>query len=86
MCLLSDNVIPGNRGTSFGTDAKEETDLKNIQKSILSIDGIKEVLINFSVFPRELRVFSNKMIPVQLIETKVKSVGFHAVSKDSFYK
>ncbi|MCW2118770.1 heavy-metal-associated domain-containing protein [Flavobacterium sp. 7A] len=85
MCLLSNNVIPGDRGTSFGTNAKEETDLKTIQKMILTIDGIKEVLINLSVFPREFKVFSSKLIPVHLIESKVKSVGFHAISKDPFH-
>ena len=85
MCLLSNNVIPGTRGTAFGTDAKEETDLKNIQNSILTIDGIKEVLINLSQFPREIKVFSSKIIPVHVIETKVKSVGFHAISKDPFH-
>ncbi|AWG23337.1 hypothetical protein FFWV33_18270 [Flavobacterium faecale] len=85
MCLLSNNVIPGNRGTAFGTNAKEEKDLQNIQKMILTIDGIKEVLINFSIFPREIQVFSSKLIPVHLIETKVKATGFHAISKDPFH-
>ncbi|WP_366184391.1 heavy-metal-associated domain-containing protein [Flavobacterium ovatum] len=85
MCLLSNNVIPGTRGTLFGTDAKEENDLKNIQNMILTIDGIKEVMINLSLFPREIKVFSSKLIPVHLIETKVKSVGFHAISKDPFH-
>ncbi|MCG9792229.1 heavy-metal-associated domain-containing protein [Flavobacterium algicola] len=85
MCLLSNNVIPGTRGTAFGTDAKEEMDLKKVQNSILSIEGIIEVLINFSVFPREFTVFSNKMIPVHVIESKAKSVGFHAITKDPFH-
>jgi hypothetical protein len=85
MCLLSNNIIPGTRGTSFGTNAKEETDLKTIQNSILTIDGIKEVMINLSLFPREIKVISSKLIPVHVIESKVKSVGFHAISKDPFH-
>ena len=33
MSYISDNVIPGNHGKVFGTDAKETTDLQNIKNT-----------------------------------------------------
>ncbi|WP_418262388.1 heavy-metal-associated domain-containing protein [Flavobacterium faecale] len=82
MSLLSNNIIPGNHGRVFGTDAKEDTDLEAIRKSILEIEGISEVAINNQVFPRELTIYSTKIINIQEVETKVKSVGFHAIPTD----
>ncbi|GIZ10176.1 heavy-metal-associated domain-containing protein [Flavobacterium sp. UMI-01] len=82
MSLLSSNIIPGNHGRVFGTNAKEDSDLEAIQKSILAIDGIIEVAINTHVFPREITVYSDKIISIEEVEKKVKSVGFHAIPKE----
>jgi hypothetical protein len=84
MSLLTDNVIPGNHGTIFGTNAMEDSDLMEIKTSLLELDGIKDVLLNTEIFPREFTVHTTKMISVTDIENKVKSVGFHAIPKDLF--
>ncbi|MFV8347098.1 MULTISPECIES: heavy-metal-associated domain-containing protein [Flavobacterium] len=84
MSLLTDNVIPGNHGTIFGTNATEDSDLMEIKTSLLELDGIKDVLLNTEIFPREFTVHTTKMISVTDIENKVKSVGFHAIPKDLF--
>jgi copper chaperone CopZ len=82
MSLFTNNIIPGNHGKVFGTDAKEDSDLKAIEKSILELDGIKEVAINSHVFPREFTVYTTKIVTIEQVENKVKSVGFHAIPKD----
>jgi hypothetical protein len=84
MSALKDNVIPGNYGQIFGTNAMEETDLMEIKASVLELDGIKDVLLNAEIFPREFTVHTSKMVLIEAIENKVKSVGFHAIPKDLF--
>lgn len=84
MGILENNVIPGNHGKTFGTNAKEDADLSQIKISISEIDGIIDVILNTAVFPREFTVHTNKMVTIDEIENKVKKVGFHAIPKDSF--
>ena len=84
MSILTDNVIPGNHGKIFGTDAIEDIDLIEIKSSLLELDGIKEVILNNEIFPREFTVHTSKMIPVSDIENRVKLVGFHAIPKGVF--
>lgn len=79
MSLFSDNVIPGNHGKLFGTNAIEETDLIDIKNCLLKMDGIKNVALNTSIFPREFTVYTTKIVKVSEIENKVKSIGFHAI-------
>lgn len=84
MGILEKNVIPGNHGKTFGTNAMKDADLSEIKASILEIDGIVDVILNTTIFPREFTVHTNKIVAVHDIENKVKKVGFHAVPKDSF--
>lgn len=84
MSILTDNVIPGNHGGIFGTNAIEEIDLIEIKSSLLELDGIKDVLLNTEIFPREFTVHTSKIVSIGDIENKVKSVGFHAIPKDLF--
>lgn len=81
MSLLTDNVIPGEHGKIFGTNAKEDSELTAIKESLLKVDGITDVYINNSVYPREFTVFTNKVIGIDEIEKRVKSIGFHAIPK-----
>lgn len=81
MNLITDNIIPGKEGKVFGTNAIQENDLFEIKKALLTIDGIKEVQLNLSIFPKEFKVLTTKMISITVVENKVKSVGFHAIPK-----
>jgi hypothetical protein len=42
--LLSQNVIPGNHGKTFGTNAMEENDLKQLKNSLLELEGIVDII------------------------------------------
>ncbi|GBF21589.1 hypothetical protein C21_03775 [Arenibacter sp. NBRC 103722] len=84
MSLISENIIPGNHGKVFGTDAKEISDLLKIEKAILGIDGIKDVIINKEVFPREFTIHTSKLITVEYIANEVKKLGFHIIPKGIF--
>lgn len=84
MSLLSENIIPGNYGKVFGTNAKEQKDLERIKNKIQSIKGIADVKINYEVFPREFTVYTSSLVKINDIEDKVKLTGFHAIPKDSF--
>ncbi|MFT5714378.1 MAG: hypothetical protein ACI9WT_000931 [Flavobacterium sp.] len=84
MGILEKNVIPGNDGKTFGTDAKEASDLSEIKSSLMEIDGIIDVVLNSDIFPREFTVHTNKVVAIDDIEDQVKKVGFHAIATDSF--
>mgnify|MGYP003646864335 FL=1 len=81
MSLITKNIIPGEQGKVFGTNAMNENELVEIKNSLLTIEGIKEVQLNLDIFPKEFTVFTTKMIPITTIENKVKTVGFHAIPK-----
>nr|WP_315208106.1 heavy-metal-associated domain-containing protein [uncultured Flavobacterium sp.] len=84
MSILTDNIIPGNHGKIFGTNAIEDIDLIEIKSSLLELDGIKEVLLNTEIFPREFTIHTSKMIPISNIENRVKLIGFLAIPKGVF--
>lgn len=79
MRLLTNNIVPGNQGRIFGTNATEPTDLSTIKKSILALRGIKDVIVNDRVYPREITVYSTIIVTIDKIESLVKSMGFQAL-------
>jgi methionine synthase II (cobalamin-independent) len=79
MSLLSENVIPGNYGKLFGTNATEEEDLLYIKSRLTEIDGVTKVEVNSKIFPREFTVYTSKVVSVDEIEDLVKLTGFNAI-------
>lgn len=79
MSLLSENVIPGNHGKIFGTDAKEPNSVAQVKKAILQVEGVKNAIVDESVFPREITVQTSKIVEVKDIEEAVQATGFHAI-------
>ena len=65
MSLLSENVIPGNHGKVFGTNAKEPQTLEKIKSTLELIDGIKDVILHLDEYPRELTTHTSKMVTVK---------------------
>ncbi len=84
MAIVSENVIPGNHGKVFGTNAENRTSLNNIKKAILRVDGVRDVLINEKVFPIELTVHTFEVVNVKDIQKAAVSVGFHLIPKGMF--
>ena len=84
MSLLTDNVIPGNHGKVFNTDANKDEDLLKIKNVLLLMEGIKKVSINRDVFPKEITVYTNSLVKINDVEHKVKEIGFHVVPKGLF--
>lgn len=84
MSLLSENVIPGNHGKTFGTNAMSHQDLVKIKESISHIDGIKDIIIEEDKFPRDFIIHTNAIVSVKEIQDAVIKVGFHAIPKSLF--
>lgn len=84
MSYLSENVIPGNHGKIFGTNAQEQEDLDRIIGAIKSIDGIKDVILSQQKLPKEFTVHTTKMVEIKTIEDEVKRLGFHAIPMGLF--
>lgn len=84
--LFSDNVLPGRQGRVFVTDAKRQDALELIRSSIYNVRGVKEVTVDESVFPREIKVHTSFKIPIKTIQKAVIEVGFHVVPKSLYVK
>ena len=84
MSYLSENVIPGNHGKIFGTNAQEQEDLDRIFSAIKSIEGIKDVILSPQKFPKEFTVHTTKMVEIKTIEDEVKHLGFRAIPMGLF--
>ena len=84
MSLLSENVIPGSYGKTFGTNAKTHQELVKIKESISHIDGIEEVIIEEDQFPRDFIIHTNAIVSVKEIQDAVVTAGFHAIPKSLF--
>lgn len=82
MSLIDDNVIPGNDGRIFGTNAVNEKDLLAIKIAIQELNGIKDVVLNHAIFPREFTVYTINLIAITDIQKKVRQAGFHAIPKE----
>lgn len=84
MSYLSENIIPGNHGKIFGTNAQKQEDLDHIMNAIRSIDGIRDVFMEKQNFPKEFLVHTSKMVEIKVIEQAVNKLGFHVVPKGLF--
>jgi hypothetical protein len=84
MSLLHENIIPGNHGKVFSTNAMAAHDLDTIKARILELEGVKDVQLNFNVFPREFTIYTSKLITVEEVQEKVISTGYHSIPKDLF--
>lgn len=84
MSLLSENIVPGSQGKIFGTNAKTDNDLKKIKNHLLSMEGVKDVAINYETFPAELTIYSSVVLSVDEIQKRVMELGFHIMPKGAF--
>ncbi len=84
MSLTSDNVIPGNHGKIFKTDADDSVELGKIRTAILSVKGVKNVLIEEQEFPNEITVLTTDLVKVDEIQEVVAETGYHVVPKTLF--
>ena len=84
MSLWSENVIPGNHGKVFGTNAKKHKNLERIKNKILTVKGVKDVMIDEEKFPKEFTIYTTSLVQVKDIEDAVALTGFHAIPKGLF--
>ena len=84
MSLLKENVIPGNHGKVFETDAKEHQDLLKIKEAISNINGIIDVIVDENDFPKQITVHTSTLVKVKEIEDTAIRSGFHLIPKSLF--
>ncbi len=84
MKILSENVIPGNHGKTFETNAEDQRDLDEIKNAIMEIEGICSVLLDNEVFPKQITVHTDTFVKVADIQRAVVKYGFHAIPKTLF--
>jgi hypothetical protein len=84
MSLLSENIIPGNHGKIFSTNATKDKEMEKIKLWLQKIDGVKEISIIEGVYPREFIVYTSKLISIVTIEDAVKKLDLHAIPKGLF--
>lgn len=84
MSLINENVIPGDHGTIFETNAKEDYDLNRIKTIIEQMDGIRDVIIDKNEFPVTITVHTSKLVKIIDIENAVRKTTFHVIPKSIF--
>jgi hypothetical protein len=84
MSLLSEHIIPDDKGRIFTTNAKNHKALESIKFRILTIDGITNVEVREDVFPCELKVYASKLVKIKAIEDTVAELKFHVIPKHDF--
>mgnify|MGYP000651645976 CR=1 FL=1 len=85
MSFLSENVIPGNYGKKFTTDAKTPDEFKQIEEKLMKLDGVKDVMFENGSKPVVFVIHTNKVVAVKTIEDKVKELELHAVPTGPFF-
>jgi hypothetical protein len=81
MSLISENIIPGNHGRIYGTNASTNDQMEGIKHQLEKIEGVKNVTLINGVFPKEFIVHTSKLISVKIIEDAVKKMLLHAIAK-----
>ena len=84
MSIFTENVIPGNHGRIFGTNASSDEEIEKIKSFLEKIDGVKDIVIVKGVFPREFIIHTTKLMSVVTIENAVKRLGLHVIPKGWF--
>jgi hypothetical protein len=84
MSVLTENIIPGDGGKVFATDAKTTQHLKAIRTKLMELKGIEDVHIDFKIFPREFTVHTSRLIPITEIQQIPMKMGFHMIIKGPF--
>ena len=84
MTIVSENIIPGEHGKTFGTNANSSSEIQSVKNAILEVDHVKEVHIKDNVFPVEVTVFTTEMVSIKDVQEAVISVGFHVIPKRVF--
>ncbi len=84
MSLLTENIIPGNHGKIFGTDAAMDDQMDHMKIRLKKIDGVKNVILIEGVFPKEFIIYTSKLISVSTIQNEVNKMGLHAIPKGLF--
>ncbi|UOB18900.1 heavy-metal-associated domain-containing protein [Abyssalbus ytuae] len=84
MELISENVIPGNHGKIFATNAENKEQLEHIKKLVLEVPGIQHVEIKHETYPREFIVYTTTLVSIIEIEKAVNRTGLNAIPKTTF--
>ena len=58
--------------------------MNKIRKLVLEVPGIKDVILNGSVFPNVFTVHTESLIKISDIQKALKNVHLHAIPKSLF--
>lgn len=85
MNIISENVIPGDHGKIFETNAESQSDLEQIKKAVIRIEGVKDILLNNEIYPREITVLTSAFVDVEAVAQAAHEEGFHVLPKTLFH-
>ncbi|GAB1445769.1 MAG: hypothetical protein KF860_08950 [Cyclobacteriaceae bacterium] len=84
MSIVSENIIPGGYGRIFGTDATTKTELNRIAEALRRVNGVKDVIVDYEIFPHEFTIHSNTVVKIEEIQNAAIQQGFHVIPKSLF--
>jgi hypothetical protein len=84
MSIISENVIPGNHGKIFGTNATTPFEIDQIIKVVSKIKGVKDVIMDEEAYPKEFTVHSSSLVHIIDIQDALREYKLHALPKRLF--
>ena len=81
MSTISQNIIVGDNGRIFETNAKSSHELQIVKDAILSLKGVTSVHFDEVKYPVEFKIVTFLAVKIKDIEEVVILKGFHAIPK-----
>lgn len=85
MSFISENVIPGNYGKKFTTDANDTEEINQIKEALMALEGVKDVIFEEGSSPTVFIVQTHQVVKVDDVKNTVKVLNLHAVPTGPFF-
>ncbi|MCK0123926.1 heavy-metal-associated domain-containing protein [Gelidibacter sp. F2691] len=84
MTFITENIIPGNYGKKFTSDADDPAEKSSLEAAIMEIDGVTKVIFEDDS-PFDFTVHTDQVVHVTELQDKAKALGFHIIAKAPFF-
>lgn len=85
MTFISENIIPGNYGKKFATNADDPSEKTELEAALMEIDGVTDVIFDDDKHPLVFTIHTNKVVNIRTIQDKANELNFHVIAKGPYY-
>lgn len=85
MTFITENIIPGNYGKKFATDADDPAEKERLKEVLMEIDGVTDVIFDDGKHPLVFTIHTNKVVNISKVQDKANELDFHVIAKGPYY-